>query len=269
MGFSNDLGYSPLTVKEIIEEIILGINEEFSTTYTYDSFLGTNMYKYMYSLAQKVQSDEIKTAEILLNLQDYFNVTNESISEPKTVASGLIATILAAGYVASIKPPADADAGKIYCCVDVDETDPDYATHKLAINTILKDYTVAGTVTQGTESSSITLTNGQTFTFKYGLPTRTALYLRISITTSRNNQLLIDSPTQIKTKLLANIASRYGLGKDFEPEIYFDYVDAPYAGNILLEHSLNGSTGWTSATIAANYNEIYLLDDARITVVQA
>ena len=42
----------------------------------FDYGIGTNFYKYFYALAQRIQTNEIKTSEIFLKLQDYFKYTN-------------------------------------------------------------------------------------------------------------------------------------------------------------------------------------------------
>jgi hypothetical protein len=110
------------------------------------------------------------------------------------------------------------DAGQINICVDVDDGADDYATTKLAICELIKDSTVAGCVTQGAESESITLSNGQSFDFKYHLPDRIEVDLKLTITTSENNQSVIKDPDDIKSDLISNIQARYKLGKNFEPQ---------------------------------------------------
>jgi hypothetical protein len=73
MGYANESGYTPQTIDQIMEAFRTAINTQFGTTYTTESFVGTNFYKYFYALAQRVQENEVKTSEIFAKLQDYFN----------------------------------------------------------------------------------------------------------------------------------------------------------------------------------------------------
>lgn len=268
MPYSQENGYVALTIDEIMALFMAGVNAQFGTSYTAETFLGTNFYKYFYILAQRVQANEIKLSEIFLKLQDYFKITNETIVEPKVTFYGLINVFAENNFVASIKEPLLADAGKVNVCVDVDSGAGDYAAKKLAINTLIKDYTVAGTISQGTETSTITLTNGQSFDFSFHLPNKLNPKLRLTLTTSRNNKYLIDDTDTIKLKLLANIAAKYQLGKDFEPEIYFTASDALYASDILLEYSLDNGATWSSDVYETDFDELFNVTLANITIVQ-
>lgn len=268
MGFSLDEGYVPSTIPDIMASIMAGVNTQFGTTYTTETFAGTNLYKYFYALCQVAEANDIKASEIMLKLQDYFDYTNEKILNPKVTPNGIIDALKVAGYTASLKPMISADAGKAYICVDVDDAAPGYAATKLAICNLIKDYVVAGVVTQGTEVESLTLTNGQVFDFKYNLPDRTTIKLRLTVTISRNNQNVIASPEDQKLKLLSNIQALYSLGKDFEPERYYTTVDAPWAGDILLEYSLDGGTTWFDDTYEAAYDDYFTVLLANITLIE-
>lgn len=268
MPFSNEAGYTPSSFETIMSSIRERVNAQFGTSYTAESFVGTNFYKYYYALAQGMQENEIKTSEIFLKLQQYFGLTNEKISRPVVTNPGLIDRLSTAGYIASVKPMIEADAGKIHVAVDVDETAPGYAAKKLEINTILAQSTVAGAVTQGTEVSTIVLSNGQAFDFKYALPDRHTTLLRLTITTSDNNLILVGNPDDTKAKLLANIAARYRLGLDFEPQRYFTQVDAPWASQVLLEYSLNGGSSWSSSIYESEFDDKIVVSLANTTLVE-
>jgi hypothetical protein len=149
MGFSSDNGYVPTNIDTMMLSVMNNVNTQFGTTYTVETFVGSNFYKYFYALIQLLQESEVKTSEIFLKLQDYFAVTNERISRPVVTAPGIIEKLESEGYTASVKPAADADAGKIYVCVDVDDAADDYAATKLEINTIIKNSIAAGIVSQG------------------------------------------------------------------------------------------------------------------------
>lgn len=267
MSFASDTGYLPNTVEQLMEFVRLGINEQFGTDYDTDTFLGTNWYKYFYALIQRLQLNEVKTSEIFLRMQEYFAVTNEEITRPNTTHPGIIDYLAAAGFLASTKPPEDADAGKLYVCVDTDEGADDYAAKKLAICTIVKDCAVAGVVSQGDQIESITLPNNQSFDFKFYLPNRKPVLLRLTIDLSSNNQYTIESDTVVAQKLFDNIASRYRLGLDFEPERYFSVIDAPWAASIVLEWSDDAGANWHDEVYDADYRDIFTFDVEDIEVV--
>jgi len=269
MGFAQQSGYTPLSIETMMLSVMENVNIQFGLEYTVETFLGTNFYKYFYALIQELQVNEIKTSEIFLKLQDYFAVTNERISRPVVTNPGLVEALETAGFIASVKKPIDADAGKVFVAVNVDNLAVDYAAKKLIINTLIKDSTVAGIVSQGTESSTITLTNGQSFDFKYNLPNRLTTLLRLTITTSDNNQVLISSPEDIKELLLENIAESYRLGLNFEPQRYFTVLDAPWAESILLEWSINAGANYYSTVRVANYDDLLEVSLADTTLIES
>lgn len=154
-------------------------------------------------------------------------------------------------------------------------TNDDYAAIKAEIGLLLSQSTVGGVVTQGTEVQSITISNGQTFDYKYFLPNKRAPWLRLTVTLSENNQVVVGTPDEIKQKLLANVLSRYRLGRNFEPQRYYSVVDAPWAASVLLEYSLNydpddaGSATWSSAVYDAAFDDYFDVDLERIILVEA
>ncbi len=267
MGFAEESGFIPTTVPDIIDGLMAGINEQFGTTYTTETFIGTNFYKYFYALAARIEENEIKTAEIFAKLQDYFAYTNETIIHPKVTPNGLIDTFALLDYDSSVKPMEDAEAGELSICVDVDEDAVDYDAQKLAICTVIKDNTCAGVITNGDQTETLVLTNGQSFDFSYFLPTRTEIQLRLTTILSRNNETVIATPEETKEKLLANIAARYKLGKDFEPLKYFSVqADAPWCSEVLLEYDSGG--GWTTDTFEADFDELYVILLENIELVE-
>lgn len=269
MGFSQDTGYVPATMEEIMTSIMENINVQFGTTYIWENFIGSNFYKYFYTLAQELQKNDIKTSEIFLRMQEYFEITNEKILRPNTTHPGILDYLASKGYPsASTKAPIDSDAGKAYVCVNVDELAVDYSTKKLEICTIIKDCIVAGVVSQGTEVETITLDNGQSFDFKFNLPDEIPVKLRLTITLSENNLFAISAPEVSAALLFANTSSRYQLGKNFEPQRYFSVVDAPWASKVLLEWSNDAGATWSSTIYDAAYDDLFTFELADITIVE-
>lgn len=268
MSYSNDQGYTPATVETIMASVMEGINTQFGTTYTAETFLGTNLYKYFYALVQRMQENEVKTSEIFLKLQDYFAITNESISRPVNTNPGLIGIFETNGYIASIKKPIDVDAGKVFICVDVDPLGDDFAEQKAEIAEIIKNSTVAGIVSQGAQVTAIVLSNGQSFDFKFGTPTLKPTDLKLTVTVSENNQSVILAPEDVKDKLLENIAARYRLGKNFEPQKYYSLVDSPYASAVKLEYSFDAGATWSTAIYDAAFDDKLTFDLAHVTLIE-
>jgi hypothetical protein len=381
LSYSNDNGYSAATIETIMTAIMTEINTQFGTSYTYESFVGTNFYKYFYALAQRVQENEVKTSEIFTHLQQYFAITNESIQRPVGTSPGVIEALEREGYIAAVKPMIDADAGKIHICVDVEDGvhdsgnvtitsyanlvsgtddsvtigstvftaqagaatpgtatfqaatsndatatslaaqinahavasllvtasalanvvtlaavqggvtgialtytnndanvgltvsgatlsggDADYADTRLDIATIIKDSISAGVVSQGTEIQNIVLSNGQAFDFKYNLPNLISCDLKLTLTLSENNQNVILSPEEIKTLLMTNIAAKYRVGKNFEPQTYFSVEDAPWCSAVLLEYDIG--SGFVSTIYDADYDDKFDILLENVTLVE-
>lgn len=269
MGYFIGTGYVPDTFESIMDIFRQGVNDQFGTTYIDTDFAGTNFYKFYYPIAQRTLENETTIAEIFVKMTDYFDVTNETILNPKVTPNGIIDALLANDFIASVKPMEVGDAGTANICVDVDETDDEYAATKLEICTLIKDYVVAGVFTGGTETEELTLTNGQAVDFSFHLPDVTEVLLRLTLTTSRNNQAVIGDPEDSKTTLLANIAAEYSLGRDFEPERYFTKVDAPWCSDILLEYSLNDGADWLTDVYESEYNEKFTFALEDVTLIEA
>lgn len=257
MSFAQDNGYTPASVEALMSVVRENINEIFETEYTAESFVGTAWYKYFYALIQKVQLDEVKTSEIFAKLQTYISTTNERISRPVTTPQGLIDKLESEGFISSIKPTIEAEAGELFVCVDLDDGAEDYEDKKLQVCEILRDSVTAGVVTQGTETEAIVLSNGQSFDFKFNLPDRTEVWLRLTTVLSENNQDLILTPEEVKDILLNNIEERYRLGKNFEPQRYFSVTDAPWAASVTLEYSVNEGADWETMVYDAEYDELF------------
>lgn len=148
------------------------------------------------------------------------------------------------------------------------DDEDDYDDTKLALCGYVRDCVVGGVISQGTEQEEITLSNNQAFTFKYNLPTKIPVLLRLTLTLSENNQFSVGSPDSIKETLMANIAARYKLGMNFEPQRYFSVIDAPWAAQVLLEWSDDAGGNWYSTIYDAEYDEVFSFDSGDISIVE-
>lgn len=268
MSFAADTGYIPPTFATLMAAIREAINLQYGTTFTEGTFIGTNWYKYFYVLVQKVLENETKTAEIFAKLQEYIATTNARIQRPSVSMPGLVDSFLANGFTASVKPNAVEDAGTVSICVETDADADDYATKKTTICGLLRDYVAAGMVFVGDQTESLTLSNGQDFDFSFSLPDYTDVLLKLTLTSSDNQENIIPDDEAIRTTVYENIAARYRLGWDFEPQRYFTQVDAPWAATIKLEWSNDGGDNWFSTVFEAEFDDKYRfgLEDIQVLV---
>ncbi len=267
MGFAQDSGYTPASFEEIMSFIREGVNTQFSASYTEETFVGTNWYKYAYQIAQRVEQGEIKTSEIFQKLQLYIQLTNERIQRPSVSYPGLIESFEANDFIASVKPPEEVDAGKIFICVLLDDAADDYAEKKLEVCNLIKDFVAAGMISMGTEVESITLSNGQEFDFKFNLPVKTPILLRLTGTKSRNQVLTVPADEVIRQQIFDNVNARYRLGWDFEPERYYGVSDALWANDVTLEWSDDDGANWHPEVFVAEYTDLYTFGLEDISVV--
>ncbi|WKV32919.1 hypothetical protein MAC3UK_0032 [Bdellovibrio phage MAC3UK] len=267
MGFSQENGYVPETIEEIMDWLMGQINSLFSTNYTTATFAGTNWYKQSYAWAQRMQRNEVKASEIFLKLQQYIAVISDKISRPVNTAPGIVEKLGDEGYLASVKPMTEADRGLISICVDVDNTKPDYPATKTALCKLISRITVGGAVTQGGESEDVVISNGQSFPFKFFLPNRIPVQLRLTITESENNQKVILDDETIRDFLIAKIKSIYNLGKNFEPQTYFTVEDAPWSQTVLLEWSDDAGDNWNSTVFEAEFDDLFTFDLDDVNVI--
>lgn len=267
MSFSSENGYIPVTFSNVMEAIRLNINIQFGTTFTIETFVGTNWYKYFYTLVQRVLQSETKTAEIFEKLKQYISTTNQSIQRPSVSIPGLIDSFESYDYVASVKKNLIGDAGTISICVDTDEDADDYPDVKLEICNLIKHFVVAGMVSLGTETESIVLSNGQSFDFSFYLPDYTPVVLRLTLNVSDNQLVTLPTDEQIRGALNDNINARYRLGWDFEPQRYYTMVDVPWAATILLEWSDDDGANWHSTVFEAGFRDLFTFGLEDITVV--
>ncbi len=243
------------------------VNAEFGTSYTEENFVGTNFYRVYYALMQKVQENEVKTAEIFLKLQQYISQTNEEILRPSVSHPGLIDAFEDAGFTISVKQPEAGDAGKIFICLLLDDGADDYDAQRLQACTLIKDFVVGGLVSDGSETEDITLSNGQSFTFGFNLPDPTPVILKLTAVQSQNTPLTVPSDEDIRQAVFDNINSKYRLGWNFEPQRYFTLADAPWAGSVLLEWSDDAGANWHSTVFTADYTDLYTFGLEDIEVV--
>lgn len=269
MGFAKENGYVPIPIDQLMQDVMVRYNEQFSTSYTYENFVGTGVFKGFYALIQRLQENEVKTSEIFLKIQNYFRITNEQLARPNTTVQGLIDYCSLMGFSISVKPPTEMEAGELRVAVNLDDGAADYAAKKTQFATILKTCVPAGIATIGDETEAVTLSNSQSFDFNFNLPNETPILLRLTLTLSGNNQFTILSPEETSALLFANINERYRFGLNFEPQRYFSVVDAPWASSVLLEYSIDDGGNWLDDVATLAYDDLYTFELGDISVIES
>lgn len=272
MTYTVTNGYSPRDYETILEECVSIVNKEFGTSYTSQSFTGTNLWKFLYATIQGLMTVENNIAELGVKLQDYIRTQNESLIIPRSSYDGIMQIIKdELGLVSSIKVIESADeAGQIFLAVDVNNASDDYEERKKSIFKILHENMGAGLFYNGTEKGQVTASNGQVFNYAFDLPSETPLKVKIQVKVSDNSTLFVQTPNEVKNKFIANFAKFYRLGFDFEPQIFLCRDrDLPFASEINISYSTDGGTEYKTAVLEAMFNEKFTIstNDVEVEVI--
>lgn len=268
MTYNVTNGYSPRDYETILAQCVQIVNEQFGTSYTSQSFTGTNLWKFLYATIQGLMTVENNIAELGVKLQDFIRTQNESLIIPRSSYDGIMQIIKdELGLVSSIKVVESAsEAGQIHLAIDIDKNSEDYADRKAKIFKILHENMGAGLFYNGTEKGTVNASNGQVFNYAFDLPTETSLKIKIQVRVSENTTLFVETPNEIKNKFLANFAKFYRLGYDFEPQIFLCRDrDLPFASEINISYSTSGST-YKTAILEAMYDEKFTIDPNNVEV---
>lgn len=273
MSFSVTNGYRPRSYETILADCVAVVNQEFGTSYTSQTFVGTNLWKYLYATIQGMMTIENNISELGVKLQDYIRTQNEELIIHRSSVDGFMQAMEdELGLISSLKPcESDADAGEIYLAVDIDSAGSDYAEKKQQIFNTMHKYLTAGLHYNGTETGTVTATNGQVFNYAYELPTKKAMKIKIQVRVSENNNLFVETTNKIKEKLLENFSNLYRLGFDFEPQQYLNISrDLPFASEITTQYSTNSGSSWATEVLESDYKTKYTIDyaDVEVEVVQ-
>lgn len=267
MSYEQANGYTPQTFDEIMDELRVGVNTEFNTNFDVDNFIGTGWYRFLYPVAQIIQKNQIKTSEIFVKLAEYIVQKNILIERPSVSLPGMIDAYKSNGYIASVEPTREDTVGEIRLAVDLDPLDPLFAQKKLEIAQLLSQYTVGGTVSFGDQAETITLSNGQSFVYKFVLADKDDIKFRITIADSLNTAIAIPSDEDIRLQFYQNFSTRYRMGWNIEPQKYFNQGDAQWAASVLVEYSLDGGATWLSTVHISEYDELWVLNLEDVDVI--
>ena len=273
MSYSVVNGYSPRSYETILDDCVAVVNDEFKTNYTRQTFVGTNLWKYLYATIQGMMTIENNISELGVKLQDYIRTQNEELIIHRSSVDGIMQAIKdELGLVSSLKPASSsADAGEIYLAVDVDNEQENYSEIKQRIIETLHKYLTAGLHYNGTEAGTITATNGQVFNYAYQLPTKKPLKIQIQVKVSDNTNIFVETTNSIKEKFLKNFSEIYRLGYDFEPQQFLNISrDLPFASEITIKYSTNSGSSWATEILESDYQTKITIaeNDVEVEVVQ-
>lgn len=275
MSFSVINGYTKQTFNELLATLTQAVNEQFGTNYTVDSIVGSNHFKSFYGGLQLVMESENKINDLQVKVVDYIRTINESISAPISSVDGTIKYFKDnLGLNVSLRPITDVSlAGQPAIAVDIDPTTPDFNSRKQQIFDALRISQTEGLYWYNPsteakaneyrgESSAL---NGQAFPYAFFTPVDFPMYVRITITRSRDNLAYQLNTAQIEQLFMTNFASRYSLGRDFEGERYLSICDVPSAADVKVEWSTDDSS-WTEGVREMEFDS--KISIAGITVVE-
>lgn len=268
MTYTVTNGYSPRSYETILAECVQVVNEQFGTSYTSQSFTGTNLWKYLYATIQGLMTVENNIAELGVKLQDYIRTQNEELIIPTSSENGFTALLQRElGLIASFKPTeSSSDAGQIHLAIDIDNTAEDYENKKQQIFDLMAEHLGAGLFYNGTEKGQVTELNGQAFNYAFDLPTDMPLKVKIQVKVSENTNLFVETTNKIKEKFLNNFARAYRLGYDFEPQAYLCKDDLPFASEIKVTYSTNGGSSYSGEVLNSMYDEKITINENDVEV---
>lgn len=267
MSYEQENGYIPRSFEDIMDELRLGVNDKFNTNYDEDNFVGTGWYRFLYPIAQRIQNNEAKTSEIFTKLAEYIVQKNIKINRPSVSLNGIVDAYKNNGYIASVQPTDETNLGEVHIAIDLEEDDPDFDAKKLEICTLMKDYTVAGTVSFGPQSETITLSNGQAFQYKFYLADKNPIQFRITLADSLNTSIAVPDDETIRQSFYDNFHARYRMGWNIEPQKYYNQGDALWAASVLVEYSLDEGDNWFSTVHTSEFDELWTLALEDIDVI--
>lgn len=268
MMFDVKNGYTKQTFTELLTVLTQYVNQQFNTDYTVDTIVGSNHFKSFYGGLQLVMESQNKINDLQNKVVDYIRTINESISAPISSPDGTIKYFKdTLGLDVSLRPIKDVTlAGKPAICVDIDPSSDTFAAQSQQIFDALRisqteglywynPSTEAASNEHRGESSAL---NGQAFPYAFFTPVTAEMYIRITVTRSRDNLAYQLNPTQISNIFTDNFNKMYQLGRDFEGERYINVCDIPSAANVKVEWSTDNST-WNEGIRQMNF-------DSKITI---
>ena len=269
MSFDIENGYSPRTEEDILSDLVDSVNFNYKTSYTPETFVGTNLHKLYYPGMQLIMGVENGLGSIAAKVQDYISYINKTIAYPKSSPNGIMNEIKNKWNVdASVMPINNVDdRGKCFIACDVDKSAAGYDELKQNIINTIGECVSAGCAFNGTETGIFVGNNGQNFQIAYEIPTEVNMTVKIVATVSRNSKDFIPIENVVSNLYQEKFKAAYRLGFDFEPDAYLCKDDLPWASNISVTYQVNGAGDFTGNVYKAAYNQKIVLTSVSTEIV--
>lgn len=261
--YSIENGFIPRTFNQIMNELMGNININFGLNYTEENFIGTNFYKFCYSIAESIVEQDVMTQNIYEHYLNYVTNVNLKINTPVCTIDNLLEKFDAEDIEVGFMENDDTNCGTIYMSVNLDESGNTENEQK--IGQILSENTSAGTAFVGTKSVDIALSNGQAFTYKWELANLIPAQIKITFTLS-DVETGILTEQEVKDKFIEMVTASYRLGNNFEPQRFCNVNIYPFASECLLEYSLDSGSTWLTDVYVSNYDDKLTFDPDDIIV---
>lgn len=273
MSFDVINGYTKRTFDDLMEVMTKYINEQFGTDYTVDTIVGSNHFKFFYGGLQLVMESENKINELEVKVADYIRTINESIQAPVSSVDGTIQYFKKnLGLDVSLRPISDVSlAGQPKIAVDIDPASTDFNSRAQQIFDALRltqteglywfnpSISPAANEHRG-ESSAL---NGQAFPYCFFTPRAYPMYIRITVTRSRDNLAYQLNATQIRELFEKNFNAMYTIGRDFEGSRYLSVADVESAASVIVEWS-DDNTNWSSSVREMDFDTKITLSSVEV-----
>lgn len=263
MPYNAKTGYVPPTFEEWMFNLFMPkINERYGTTYTADSFIGTQWYDILYPMIQALIDGDAEFADVWVKLSDFFDQVNARMQNPACVPDGIVGEFERNGLLASVRPVSEDNAGKIAVCIFADTSTQDI---QAKIVNVLTNSVAGGIWSEGNKSATATLNNGQTITWRWYEPTDVTVNLRLTVYYTNNNGKSIPPADDIAEDLRQKLSTRYRYGTPFVPDLMYQISeDAPYALKLKLEWSDVGTEEWSSEIRPTLFNNRLIFDNINV-----
>ncbi len=263
MPYNSKTGYVPHTFDEwMFNQFMPQINKRYKTSYTAETFVGTQWYDILYPLVQGLMEGDAEFADVWVKLTEFFDQVNARMNNPASVPDGIIEQFERMGIVASLRPVSAETAGKIGVCVFADTSSQ---AMQAKITQVLTDCVVGGVWPDGDKSATAILNNGQQITWRWYEPTDKTLDLRLRVYYVNSHGKSLPTADDITQDLRKKIGQRYRYGMPFVPEqMYQTAVDASYAVKLKLEWSEDGGTTWSGEILSATFNQKLIFSNINV-----
>lgn len=259
MEWTSESGLKIDTYDEVMRVYLKKLNEQTGKSTTFEYFKSTDEYQILSIAAQEAINQQFGTAQIFDNVINYVFNNALEIGSPSTTISNVIPSIGDEfGFESAMKPMVEAERGLLHLAIDY--TPSPELNMKIA-NFLVSNNVVAGVLTKGDIVQSVSITDKQEFEMRWTAAKPIDIKFKLELTVSNNRRYAIADKDEIKSIFLANYQRFYSMGKDIEPELYFEIErDAPYCSDIVTSWSVDGGTTWNATVLHSAFDSKYLVD---------